>query len=376
METPARKTYLLTVAILLLGFLSPGFVYGQGTPAGAPPTPSTERPRIGLALSGGGALGLTEIGVIKWMEENHIPIDRIAGTSMGSIIGSMYATGMTPAEIQKFAETINWDQAFLPKPEFTELSYRRKQDRRDFLVASSLGLKHGLKGPNGLNSGQAAGLLLDRIAFPDSGIANFDDLPIPFRCVATDMQSGEAIVLHDGSLAEAVRASMAIPGVFTPVELNGRVLADGGMVQNIPVETVRDMGADAVIAVELHYPPGDIGQLGTLVGVLSRAIDVMITQNERHSLAFAKAKVRVSMKGFAVTDYKRVDELVQLGYKAAESQSADLLPYAITDPDEWRRYLDDRTARKHAPMKKVEKIVVAGADLDTDRRIQQQLTNS
>jgi NTE family protein len=376
METPARKTYLLTVAILLLGFVSPGFVYGQGTPAGAPPTPSTERPRIGLALSGGGALGLTEIGVIKWMEENHIPIDRIAGTSMGSIIGSMYATGMTPAEIQKFAETINWDQAFLPKPGYTELSYRRKQDRRDFLVASSLGLKHGLKGPNGLNSGQAAGLLLDRIAFPDSGIANFDDLPIPFRCVATDMQSGEAIVLHDGSLAEAVRASMAIPGVFTPVELNGRVLADGGMVQNIPVETVRDMGADAVIAVELHYPPGDIGQLGTLVGVLSRAIDVMITQNERRSLALAKSKVRVSMKGFAVTDYKRVDELVQLGYKAAESQSADLLPYAITDPDEWRRYLDDRTARKHAPMKKVEKIVVAGADLDTDRRIQQQLTNS
>ena len=376
METPARKTYFLIVAILLRGLMSPGFARSQDSAAGAPPTASTERPRIGLALSGGGALGLTEIGVIKWMEENHIPVDRIAGTSMGSIIGSMYATGMTPAEIQKFAKKIDWDAAFLPEPGYTELSYRRKQDRRDFVVAAPLGLKHGLKGPNGLNSGQAAGLLLDRIAFADAEITNFDDLPIPFRCVATDMQSGEAIVLHDGFLADAVRASMAIPGVFTPVELNGRILADGGMVQNIPVETVRDMGADAVIAVELHYPPADIGQLGTLVGVLSRAIDVMITQNEHHSLALAKAKVRVDMKGFAITDYNRVDELVQLGYEAAASQSAELLPYAITDSAEWQRYLDERNARKRVPMTNVEKVVVAGADPDTDRRIQQELTKS
>lgn len=376
MEMPARQTYFLIVTILLLGLVSPGFAQGQDTAFGAPPTPSTERSRIGLALSGGGALGLTEIGVIKWLEENHIPVDRIAGTSMGSIIGSMYATGMTPAEIQTFAEKIDWDAAFLPEPGYTELSYRRKQDRRDFVVAAPLGLKHGLKGPNGLNSGQAAGLLLDRIAFADAGITDFDDLPIPFRCVATDMQSGEAIVLHEGFLADAVRASMAIPGVFTPVELNGRILADGGMVQNIPVETVRDMGADAVIAVELHFPPADIGQLGTLVGVLSRAIDVMITQNEHYSLALAKAKVRVDMKGFAITDYNRVDELVQLGYKAAASQAAELLPYAITDSAEWQRYLDERNARKRAPMTKIDKVVVAGADSDTDRRIQHKVARS
>jgi NTE family protein len=376
MEMPARRTHFLIVTILLLGLVSPGFAQGQGTAAGVPPTPSTERPSIGLALSGGGALGLTEIGVIKWMEENQIPVDRIAGTSMGSIIGSMYSTGMTPAEIQTFAEKIDWDAAFLPEPGYTELSYRRKQDRRDFVVAAPLGLKQGLKGPNGLNSGQAAGLLLDRIAFAGGGITNFDDLPIPFRCVATDMQSGEAIVLHDGFLADAVRASMAIPGVFTPVELNGRIMADGGMVQNIPVETVRDMGADAVIAVELHFPPADIGQLGTLVGVLSRAIDVMITQNEHHSLALAKATVRVDMKGFAITDYNRVDELVQLGYKAAASQAAELLPYAITDSAEWQRYLDERNARKRAPMTKIDKVVVAGADSDTDRRIQHEVARS
>src|SRR5580698_2230660 len=212
----------------------------------APPVPAAtsapgaapRRPRIGLALSGGGALGIAEIGVIQWMEENHIPVDRIAGTRMGSIIGSMYATGMSPAEIRTFAEKIDWDQALLPEPVYTQLSYRRKQDRRDYLINTPLGLKHGITGPNGFNPGQGVGLLLARIAFPQFGITSFDDLPIPFRCVATDMQSGEAVVLRDGSLAQAVRASMAIPGIFTPVALKGHMLADGGMVQNIPVETV------------------------------------------------------------------------------------------------------------------------------------------
>lgn len=363
---------LLFSGAILISLLFPGLLASQASESQSGTV--APRPLVGLALSGGGALGLAEIGVIKWMEENHIPVDRIAGTSMGSIIGSMYASGMSPAEIQTFAEKINWDEAFLPEPEYAELSYRRKQDRRDFQVAAALGLKRGLKGPNGLNSGQAAGLLLDRIAFPDVGISTFDDLPIPFRCVATDMQTGEAVVLHDGFLADAVRASMAIPGVFTPVELNGRVLADGGMVQNIPVETVRNMGVDAVIAVELHYPPGDVAQLATLSGVLLRAIDVMITQNERLSLALAQAKVRVDMKGFTMTDYNRVVELVTLGYNAAASQSVDLLRFAITDPAEWQSYLAERAARKRPPLKKVDKVIVTGADDDTDRRIEQQVS--
>ena len=373
MEIPAPRAFFLAVRVLLIPvFVMPAIVLSQDfefSPRSAAPE---SRPVVGLALSGGGALGITQIGVIKWMEENHIAVDRIAGTSMGSIIGSMYATGMSPAEIQAFAKKINWDQVFLPEPGYEDLSYRRKQDRRDFLVSAPLGLRNGLKGPNGLNSGRAAGLLLDRIAFSNLNIRNFDDLPIPFRCVATDMQSGEAVVLDDGYLADAVRASMAIPGVFTPVELNGRILADGGMVQNIPVETVRGMGADAVIAVELHYPPGDVGQLSTLVGVLSRALDVMISQNERRSLALAQAKVRIEMNGFGVTDYERVDELVQLGYRAAQNHSAELLPFAITDPAEWQRYLDERNRRRHTASKP-EKIVVTGAAPPTNRRIQRQL---
>jgi len=369
MESPVRHSLpLIVLAVLTCSF------YAQDVPTAPPSAPP--RPRVGLALSGGGALGLTEIGVIQWLEENQIPVDRIAGTSMGGIIAAMYATGMSTAEIKEFAEKIDWDKAFLAEPGYSDLSYRRKQDRREFLITVPLGLKHGLRGPNGLNSGHDVGLLLDRIALSSSGIATFDDLPIPFRCVATDMQSGDAVVLHDGSLAQAVRASMAIPGVFTPVELNGQILADGGMVQNIPVETARDMGSDAVIAVELHYPPGDVAELGTLVGVLSRAIDVMIIQNEQRSLAFAKAKVQVEVKGFAVTDYKRVDELVKLGYNAAASQSETLLSYAIKDPNEWKQYLEERKARKRQAVQKVDKIVVTGANSDTNRRIQKRLAKT
>ncbi len=331
------------------------------------------RPQIGLALSGGGALGLAEIGVLQWLEENHIPVDRVAGTSMGSIIGSMYASGMSPDEIREFAEKVNWEEAMAPEATYTQLSYRRKQDRREFLIAAPLGLKHGLNGPNGINPGHGVGLLLDRIAYPESNVSNFDDLPIPFRCVATDMQSGEPVVLRDGALAQAVRASMAIPGVFTPVDLNGHILADGGMVQNIPVETVREMGADAVIAVELRLPPGGREELETLGGVLSRAVSVMIAQNERRSLALSQARISVDMTGFSATDYSRGRDLIALGYQTAAAQSQQLLPYAIADAAEWQAYLEERKARMHRRPEKIGSVEVTGADEDTNLRLGKRL---
>ena len=368
-----RRLCVSIVCLLIFLFLSFSLIAQDAAPA-VPSDATAHRPRVGLALSGGGALGLAEIGVIQWMEENHVPVDRIAGTSMGAIIGAMYATGMTPGEIRTFAEKIDWDKALLPEPVYTQLSYRRKQDRRDYLINTPLGLKHGISGPNGYNPGQGVGLLLARIAFPQFEITSFDDLPIPFRCVATDMQSGDAVVLHDGPLAQAVRASMAIPGVFTPVAIKGHMLADGGMVQNIPVETVRAMDTDAVVAIELHLAPGDISELNSLSGVLSRAIDVMITQNEKHSLLLADVKVSIDMKGFSVADYSRVDELIQLGYKTAASQATALMRYAIQDPAEWQHYLDERASRKRSPIKKVGVIEVTGADPDTNHRIQQQLS--
>jgi len=365
-----RKVFLEIVLLLNISFAKG--LQAQDSPAQT----EAPRPQVGLALSGGGALGLAEIGVIRWLEENHIPVDRIAGTSMGSIIGAMYATGMSPEEIQQFAGKIDWDQAFLAGPNYSDLSFRRKQDRRRFQVAAALGLKHGLSGPNGFDSGQAVELLLARIALPESGVESFDDLPTPFRCVATDMMNGEAVVLHDGPLAQALRASMAIPGVFTPVEINGRVLADGGLVENIPVETVRDMHADVVIAVQLQIPPSDPSALQTIGGMLSRSVDIMIAQNESRSMALAQAKLIVDVAGFGTFDFSRIKELIDLGYRTAASQSSDLLQYAIKDPEEWKQYLAARAARKRPQPQSVAKIEVSGADPDTDRRIEHRLSKA
>src|SRR3984957_3326777 len=336
----------------------------------AQPTP---RPRIGVALSGGGALGLAEIGVLQGLGGKQIPVDRVSGTSMGSIIAAMYASGMSPAEIKAFAESIDWFQVLLPEPAYSELSYRRKQDRRNYQIDAALGLKHRLEGPNGFNPGHGIGLLLDRIAFPEAGIDSFDELPIPFRCVATDMLNGDRVVLREGSLALAVRASMAIPGVFTPVEVKGRVLADGGMVENIPVETVREMNSDVVIAVDLSVPLGGREQLEKLSGVLSRALSVTILQNERRSLALANAVITVDTGTFTATEYNRVPDLIALGYQSAAAQAPVLLRYAIQDESDWEQYLAARTARKRMPPKEVKAVEVIGGDSDEDRRIQQAL---
>jgi NTE family protein len=371
-----RRGYTPQASFLLLLVLSLCAVLAQSqqqTQIQKPDQPPSHPQQIGLALGGGGALGLAHIGVLKWMEENHIPVDRIAGTSMGGIIAAMYATGVSAEEIEAFAEKIDWDQTLLPEPTYRQLSYRRKQDRRDYQIEAALGLKHGLNGPNGFNPGNGVGLLLDRLFFAESGIANFDDLPIRFRCVATDMLTGDAVVLHDGSLAQAVRASMAIPGVFTPVEINGQVLADGGMVENLPVEVVRNMGADKVIAVDLQVPLGGREELESLTGVLSRALSVVILQNERRALALANAKVIVDTGKFSSDDYHPTQDLIRLGYQSAASQAAALLPYAIKDEAQWRQYLAARSARKHPQPEAVKAVEVVGGDADQDRRIERRL---
>jgi NTE family protein len=366
---------LLAFAVTLSSAQSQSQAQNQQSQAPQPAAAPVHRRSIGLALSGGGALGLAQIGILKWLEENHIPIDRIAGTSMGSAIGVMYASGMSADEIEKFAENVDWNNVMLSEPTYRQLSYRRKQDRRDYQVDAALGLKHGLKGPNGLNAGLGVGLLLDRITFRDSGIASFDDLPTPFRCVATDMQTGDRVVLHDGSLARAVRASMAIPGVFTPVEINGHILADGGMVENIPVEVVREMDADTVIAIDLKLPPGEKEQLESLTGVLSRAVSVMIMQNERRSLALADATITVEVGDLSVADYSHVTEFIRLGYQSASKQAAALMPYAIRDNAEWQAYLAARAARVHPQAKEVEVVKVEGGDSDQDSRMEQRLND-
>jgi NTE family protein len=347
----------------------------QGIPQSQPQDqqpPPAHRPTIGVALSGGGAIGLAHIGVLQWMEENHIPIDKLAGTSMGALVGSLYATGRNGKEMRDFVKAIRWDETLLTEPSYDQLSYRRKQDRRDFQFGGELGLKHGLNGPNGFDPGHGVGLVLDRISFAYSTLPTFDDLPTPFRCVATDLLTGQAVVLHDGSLAQALRASMAVPGVFTPQELNGKVLADGGMVDNLPTDVVRQMNVDVVIAIDVVTLPPAPTQFETLSGVLTRAVDVMILNNERRALQLADVVVSFDVGQYGPTDYDQSDAIINLGYNAAAARAATLRPFALSDAD-WQTYTTEREARKKSPEKPTAVLEVAGVSGDEQQHLEKRL---
>src|ERR1700757_2388970 len=251
------RPFLQAVFIVLLCQLAAWSQETQPTST-MPPTGSTaavHRATIGLVLEGGGALGLAHIGVLRWLDENHIPIDYVAGTSMGGLVGGLYATGMSGEEINEFLKTVNWNRSLRNELPYQARSFRRKKDKRDYPNDLEFGLKHGINFPSGFNSGQQVGLILDRLALPFSDLASFDELPTPLRCVATDLVTGKATVFDRGSLARALRATMSLPAIFSPVRGDGQIYVDGGLLENLPVDVVRAMGADVVIAVHLETAP-------------------------------------------------------------------------------------------------------------------------
>ncbi len=362
-RTPRKKVRCLVSFFLLL--LLSGRTHAQEPML-------AKHSRIAIALSGGGARGLAHIGVLQWMEQNRVPVDYVAGTSMGALIGSMYATGMSPAEMRRWVEDIDWDQALLAEPSYDQLAFRRKEDRRNYQVGIPLGLKNGLDGPNGFNPGQGVGLILSRIAFPYSAVSSFDELPIPFRCVATDMLRGDAVVLKSGSLAESLRASVALPGVFTPVELNGRTLADGGLVNNIPTDVARQMGGEVVIAVDISTPLASRKELQTLGGVLDQTISVMTIENDRRSLREADIVVAPDLGLYTRNDYYDADKLIELGYQGAAQKASVLRAFALSEA-EWKQYLAARDARKRAPEKSADALQITGASGREQQQLEQRL---
>ncbi|HXZ78638.1 MAG TPA: patatin-like phospholipase family protein [Terriglobales bacterium] len=321
------------------------------------------RSRIGLALSGGGARGLAHIGVLKWMEENRIPVDRLAGTSMGGLVGAMYAEGMTPAEMEAFLKTIDWDEVLLPEPTYENIAFRRKQDKRDYTVDIPLGLRHGLSVPNGFNPGHGVGLLFDRITLPYSALTNFDELPIPFRCVATDLLQAESVTLDGRGMAlpQALRATMSIPGVFTPLEAKGTVLADGFLMKNIPTDVVRDMGADVVIAVDVGTPLANLESLNSIAGVLEQSITVMTIEYDRRALRSADIVIAPDLQSYTVTDYLAAEKLIQLGYDGAAQKAAVLRPFALSE-EAWKEHLAARYARKRSVPQSLSPAKVVGTE--------------
>lgn len=307
------------------------------------------RPRIGLVLSGGGARGLAHVGVLKVLERERVPIDVIAGTSMGAIIGGLYASGMRADELERELLKVDWDDLFANRVARRELSQRRKEQDYELASALEFGLRDGeFRVPLGTVSSRGLESLLRRYTLPVRSIAEFDRLPIPFRAVATDMETGKPVVLDGGDLALALRSSMSVPGVFAPTEVDGRILGDGGLVDNLPIDVVRRMGADIVIAVNIGTPLAGRESLDTLLGVTAQMINILTEQNVQRSIATLTARdllIAPPLGALTSADFKRTGDFIGLGRLHAESQVLQIARYAV-DAD---AYADWRAARGRPP---------------------------
>ncbi|MGI4853379.1 MAG: patatin-like phospholipase family protein [Janthinobacterium lividum] len=317
---------------------------------GAQPVTSTGRKRIGLALGGGGALALSEIGVLRWMEDNHVPIDVIAGTSMGSLVGALYATGHTPKQMAELTSDKVFSQVFRVSDDFRKQNFRRREDGRFLPGGFTVGLRHGVSLRNGVLLDYGLNQFLNAQFLPYGAAADFDNMPLPYRCVATDILVGREAVFKRGPLAEAVRASLSIPGVFPPLEDGGHIYVDGALTENLPTDLVKsELLADVVLAVSLPLTPPDAGDTSSVLGVLQRSFSVASWSNEVRSRALADVLIEpIAPAGVGAADYAKSEQLADAGYQAAQRVAPQLLPYRVSDT-EWAQYQQRRQNREPQP---------------------------
>jgi len=276
------------------------------------------RPKIGLVLSGGGAKGFAHIGTLKMLDSLQIPIDYIVGTSMGGIAGALYAIGYNGHDLENLVQRTDWKEIFSDKPPRTELPYFvRKETGKYQLVFGIKGVKPVT--PSGLIYGQKVSLLFSSLTFPYEKINDFDKLPIPFRCVAVDLVTGNQVVLKSGSLAKAMRATMAIPTIFSPVEWGDSLLIDGGFSNNLPINVVKEMGADIVIAVDVESPLKKRNQLHSALSILEQTIGLLGLEQRKRNEKFADIHIQPDLTGFTTGDFDndKIKKIVQRGIDAA-----------------------------------------------------------
>jgi NTE family protein len=351
----ARTLSLLSLLLCVVGFgMATGPARGADAAPGAGPA-AGDRPKVALVLSGGGARGLTHVGVLKVLEASRVPVDMVVGTSMGAIIGGLWAAGMSTAELEAAVTQLDWGGLFEWREPRQLLSQRRKDEDFELAPILQLGFRDGeFRLPTGAVPSRSLEMLLRRYTLPMRDLPDFDHLPIPFRAVATDMETGEAVVLDQGDLAAALRASMSVPGVFAPLEVDGRILGDGGLVDNLPVAVARRMGAEVVIAVNIGTPLAGRETLGTLVGITSQMIQILTEQNVRHSISLLTPEDLLLVPPLgqvSSADFGRAAELVALGERYAESVRASLARFAVPEPvyAQWQQVRAQRLAAASRP---------------------------
>ena len=283
----------------------------QDTGAAAP------RPKVALVLSGGGARGLAHIGVLKVLREQRVPVDFIVATSMGSIVGGAYAAGHTPAAMESLVVGADWERLFSDRAPREFLSFRRKEDDLRLIGKSELGVKReGLVLPRGVVGSQNLEEFLRQLSHPASDARTLNELPILFRAVATDLVTGEQVVLREVSLSLAMRASMSIPGAFAPTDIDGWLLGDGGLTRNLPVEVAREMAPDVIIAVNVGTPLLPREALTSAFGVAQQMINILTEQNVGISLAAMRPQdvlISPDLTGTTFVDFERGPDLIARG---------------------------------------------------------------
>ncbi len=302
----------------------------------APAEPAPRPPKIALVLSGGGALGIAHVGAIQELERLGIRPDMVVGTSMGAVIGGLYASGMNGEQLEAAVKDVHWSSVFAPQADRDKMTFRQKQQQADFPGTASLGVSPaGILLPTGAVSDQTLMKELRRLTPARSRLDNFDELDIPFRAVATDIATGEAVVLGAGELPMAMRASISLPGVFPAVRLDGKLLVDGGLAANVPVSVARDMGADIVIAVWTPNALIPDSEIGSVVDVLAQTVSLLILTNERAEIASLSDNdmlIRVETNKIGPTGFTRSDELIEAGRTAMNAETARLESLAATRP--------------------------------------------
>jgi NTE family protein len=331
-----------------------------------------KRLTIGVALEGGGALGLAHIGVLRWFEQHHIPIDYISGNSMGGLVGGLYATGKSADDIERLVKGMDWPLVMGGETPYQDLSFRRKEDLRAVQTDVVIGFKHGASLPSGLNAGHQISLLIDRETLAYSSVKSFDDLPIPFRCVSTELISGKAHVFDQGPIGLAMRSSMSLPAIFAPVRDGDRIYVDGALVDNLPTDLARQMGPDVVIAIHLQVAPATADEIQSLFSVLGRSISVGTAATELRGMEAADIVVKVDVQKFSSMDFEKADALIQKGMQAAEEKAKVLQPYVL-DQAAWNEYMAQIDARKKGSVGALQFVRVQGTSADAEQKIQKFL---
>ncbi len=349
----ARRAGLVLLA--LCGALLAGPpAHAQAGDAGA--APPADRPRVGLVLSGGGARGFAHVGVLKALEAARVPVDVIVGTSMGAIIGGLYASGMSAEELEREILAVEWGNLFDRREPRQLLSRRRKEEDFELSPVLTLGFRNGeFVLPVGAVSTRSLEMLLRRYTLSTRHLATFDGLPTPFRAVATDMETGQAVVLDHGDLAAALRASMSVPGVFAPLEVDGRILGDGGLVNNLPVDVARRMGAEVVIAVNIGTPLAGRDTLGSVLGVTTQMVNILTEQNVQASIATLTPNdllLQPPLGRLTSADFGQARELVRIGNGYARTVGEALARFAVSEPA-YARWTQARHAQAQANVARV-----------------------